>query len=157
LALAQQLGITDKRYLHDLGVGALLHDVGKSRVSNSILNKHGSLTDREFEIIKHHPKWGAEILSDTDELNSTSYYPVLQHHERCDGGGYPGRFLADDIHPTAKIVAIADSFDAMTTDRVYQKATETYPVLRLMFGLGESYDRDYLRAFAELMGPTGLG
>jgi len=156
VALAQQLGIADPHYLHDLGVGALLHDVGKSRISDAILNKRSSLTEREFEIVKQHPKWGAEILTDTDELSSTSYYPVLQHHERGDGGGYPDSFLDDEIHPSAKIVAIADTFDAMTTDRVYQKAMETFPVLRLLFSLKGAYDQDFLRAFAELMGPSGL-
>lgn len=156
VALAQQLGITDKRYLHDLGVGALLHDVGKSRISDAILNKRASLTDQEFEIMKQHPKWGTEILTDTDELSSTSYYPVLQHHERGDGSGYPSNFLGDEIHPSAKIVAIADSFDAMTTDRVYQKAMDTFPVLRLLFSMRDAYDEEYLRAFAELMGPSGL-
>jgi len=156
VALAQQLGLTDKRFLHDLGVGALLHDVGKSRISNNILMKRGSLTDQEFEIMKHHPQWGVEILRDTDELTATSYYPVLEHHERGDGGGYPNNLLMGEIHDTARIVAIADSFDAMTTDRVYQKAMDTFPVLRLLFSLKGAYDEEYLRAFAELMGPTGL-
>ncbi len=76
--------------------------------------------------MKHHPQWGVEILRDTDELTATSFYPVLEHHERGDGGGYPNNLVMGEIHDTSRIVAIADSFDAMTTNRVYQKAMDTF-------------------------------
>lgn len=156
IALAQQMGIKDEQFMHELGVGALLHDIGKSRISDRILNKRTTLTPIEFEIMKKHPKWGVEILAETNVVAESVYYPVLQHHERGDRRGYPDGLSLDEMHVYSKIVAIADSFDAMTTQRVYQKAMETFPALRIMFGLRGAYDEQLLRNFVELMGPTGL-
>ncbi len=156
IALAQQLGYDDEEFLNELGVGALLHDVGKSKVSERILNKRAPLNPTEFEIMKKHPQWGAELLSETDDIAPSCYYPVLQHHERGDGQGYPNGLNLDEMHIYSQIVAIADSFDAMTTERVYQKAMETFPALRIMFSLKGAYQDDFLRAFVELMGPTGM-
>jgi len=156
VALAQQMGMNDKEYLRELGTGALLHDVGKAKISERILNKRSALSPYEFEIMKQHPKWGIELLTETDELGSGSYYPVLQHHERGDHSGYPNSIGFDDMHVSSKIVAIADSFDAMTSDRVYQKAIDTFPCLQIMFSLKDAYDPELLRAFTALMGPSGL-
>jgi putative nucleotidyltransferase with HDIG domain len=156
IALAQQLGFSDEEFLHELGTGALLHDVGKARISERILNKRSALTPIEFEIMKKHPKWGVEILEETNEINQASYYPILQHHERGDRRGYPNGLSLDEMHVYSKIVAITDSFDAMTTERVYQRAMETYPALKIMFSLKGAYDEQLLRTFVDLMGPTGL-
>lgn len=156
IALAQQMGFDDEQFMHELGVGALLHDVGKSKISDRILNKRSALNSIEFEIMKKHPRWGVEILSDTDMLAASCYYPVLQHHERGDRRGYPNGMALDEMHIYSKIVAIADSFDAMTTRRVYQPAMDTYPALKIMLALRGAYDDELLRNFCELMGPTGL-
>jgi HD-GYP domain-containing protein (c-di-GMP phosphodiesterase class II) len=106
--------------------------------------------------MKKHPKWGVDILTETDQIEASSYYPILQHHERGDRRGYPSGIGLDEMHLYSKIVAIADSFDAMTTQRVYQDAMESYPALKIMFSMKEAYDAKLLRAFAELMGPEGL-
>ncbi len=156
IALAQQLGFRDEQFLHELGVGALLHDVGKSKISERILNKRSALSPYEFEIMKKHPQWGVDMLKETNQLAQVSYYPVLQHHERGDRSGYPNALMLDEMHVFSQLVAITDTFDAMTTDRVYQKATDTFPTLKIMFSLKGAYDHDRLRAFAELMGPSGL-
>ncbi len=156
IALAQQLGIKDEKFLHDLGIGALLHDVGKSKISERILNKRSQLSQVEFELMKKHPKWGVEILTSTDLIDAASYYPVLQHHERGNERGYPNGLKLNEMHEFSKIVAVVDTFDAMTTQRVYQGAMETFPALRVMFSLKTEYDRVILEAFAKLMGPTGL-
>lgn len=156
VALAQQVGLNDEVFLHELGIGALLHDVGKSKISERILNKRSALTTMEFELMKKHPKWGVEILSGTDLIDATSYYPVLQHHERGDRSGYPNGLNLSEMHESSRIVAIVDTFDAMTTERVYQKAKDTFPALKTMFELKEEYDQKLLRSFAELMGPSGL-
>jgi HD-GYP domain-containing protein (c-di-GMP phosphodiesterase class II) len=156
VALAQQMGFTDDQFLHELGIGSLLHDVGKSKISDRILNKRDSLTPIEFEIMKKHPMWGVEILEDSDLIDSACHFPVLQHHERGDRRGYPQGLSLDEMHVYSKIVAIADSFDAMTTERVYQRAIDSYPALRIMFQLKGAYDEQIMRAFVELMGPTGL-
>jgi HD-GYP domain-containing protein (c-di-GMP phosphodiesterase class II) len=105
--------------------------------------------------MKKHPKWGIEILTDTDAIAASSYYPVLQHHERGDRGGYPSGLNLDEMHIYSRIVAIADSFDAMTTKRVYQKAMGTFPALKIMMSLAGLYDDRLLRSFVELMGPDG--
>jgi len=156
IALAQQLGFKDEEFLNELGIGALLHDIGKSKISERILNKRTALNQIEFEIMKKHPKWGVEILTETDQITKASYFPVLQHHERGDRRGYPSRLSLDEVHIYSKIVAIVDSFDAMTTERVYQKAIDTYPALKIMFNLKGAYDERILTTFVELMGPSGL-
>ncbi|SYZ74455.1 conserved hypothetical protein [Candidatus Zixiibacteriota bacterium] len=156
IALAQQIGRKDEQYLHDLGIGALLHDVGKSKISERILNKRTALSPMEFELMKKHPKWGVEILTTTDMIEAASYYPVLQHHERGTKTGYPNGLGLDEMHEFSRIVAVVDTFDAMTTQRVYQGAMDTFPALKVMFTLKGDYDYELLKAFAELMGPTGL-
>jgi putative nucleotidyltransferase with HDIG domain len=156
VALAQQLGRHDEQYLHDLGIGALLHDIGKSKISERIINKRTSLSPIEFELMKKHPKWGVEILTSTDMIKSASYYPVLQHHERGTKAGYPNGLSLDEMHEFSRIVSIVDTFDAMTTERVYQGAMDTFPALKVIFALKGDYDHDMLVAFAELMGPYGL-
>jgi putative nucleotidyltransferase with HDIG domain len=154
LALAQHLGINNKSSLNKLGTGALLHDVGKTKVPESILNKHGRLSEAEMKIVKKHPQWGFEILHQTDLMSAESYYPVIQHHERADGSGYPHGVAANDIHTYSKIVAIADVFDAMTTQRVYRDAVGTFPAIREMFTLSGQFDRDLLEQFTRLLGPS---
>lgn len=156
IALAQQLGFDDETFLHEVGTGALLHDVGKSKISDRIINKRSALTPIEFEIMKKHPRWGVDILQETNMIPEASYYAVLQHHERGDRRGYPDGLSLDEMHIYSKIVSIADSFDAMTTERVYQRAMDTYPALKIMFSLKGAYDEDILKAFVELMGPSGL-
>lgn len=156
LALAQQAGQQDEQFLHELGVGALLHDLGKSKISERIINKRSTLSPYEFEIMKKHPQWGVEILSEDKNLSSAVVYPVLQHHERGDRSGYPAGISLSEMHIYSRIVAIADTFDAMTTERVYQKAVDSYPCLRIMFSINKAYDQNLLKSFAELMGPSGL-
>lgn len=156
IALAQQMGFNDEQFLHELGTGALLHDIGKSKISERILNKRESLTTIEFEIMKKHPGWGVQLLEETDMIEPACIFPVLQHHERGDRRGYPHGLSLDEMHVYSKIVAIADSFDAMTTDRVYQRAMDSFPALKVMFSLRGAYDEQLLRAFVDLMGPTGL-
>jgi putative nucleotidyltransferase with HDIG domain len=156
IALAQQLGRFTEHNLYELGIGALLHDIGKSKISDRILNKQTALSTTEFELMKKHPKWGVEILSETEIISASSYYPVLQHHERGSKKGYPNGIGLEDMHDFSRIVAVVDSFDAMTTQRVYQGALETFPALKKMFKLKGDYDNEMLVAFANLMGPKGL-
>jgi putative nucleotidyltransferase with HDIG domain len=156
LALAQQMGQNDEQFLHELGVGALLHDLGKSKISERIINKRSALSPYEFEIMKKHPGWGVDILDEDKDLSPSSIYPVLQHHERGDRTGYPAGVQLSEMHIYSKIVAIADTFDAMTTERVYQRAVDSFPCLKIMFSLTGAYDRNMLKSFAELMGPSGL-
>lgn len=104
-----------------LGIGALLHDIGKTKISENIINKVGKLTDEEFEEAKKHSEFGYNILIRVPQIDSEIVKIVLQHHERCDGSGYPKHLKGKDIYLLSKIVAIADIYDALTSDRVYKK------------------------------------
>ncbi len=153
LALANQAGYTDPKFIYDLGVGALLHDVGKSKVSDRILSKTSRLSLKEFEIVKRHPEWGIDILRSSNEITEESYFPVLQHHERGNRRGYPHSLDFSATHIFSRIVAIVDSFDAMTSDRVYQAAMSPFDALRVMYAETDAYDPNLLRSFTVLLGP----
>lgn len=104
-----------------LGIGALLHDIGKSKVPEYILNKKGSLTENEFEEVKKHSREGHNLLKNISQINNDVRRIVLEHHERCDGSGYPNNLRDNQIDKLSKIVAVADIYDALTSDRVYKK------------------------------------
>ncbi len=98
----------------------LVHDIGKAIISNEIINKKGKLSEAEFEIIKKHPEDGYKALIKTKEIENIANI-VFQHHERCDGAGYPRGIKGENIFLESKIIAIADAYDAMTSDRPYRK------------------------------------
>ena len=155
-ALAHAAGIARTNELIELATGALLHDVGKAKIPESILHKPGPLDQSEWETMRKHPQWGVELLSETDLIPQASYYPIAQHHERQNGRGYPGGLGDGDIHLYGKIVAIADAFDAMTTNRIYRAAEGTFSTLRTMSEREEGFDESLLRQFIQLMGPARL-
>ncbi|MEH3054378.1 MAG: HD-GYP domain-containing protein [Patulibacter minatonensis] len=111
----------DAREMRNLEFGALLHDIGKLRVPNEIINKPGKLTDEEWAIIKLHPAWGQEMLDRVGGQLTHAGVIVRAHHERWDGGGYPDGLAGEDIPVAARIITICDSYSAMTTDRSYRK------------------------------------
>jgi putative nucleotidyltransferase with HDIG domain len=117
--LGRELGWSEAD-LKSLEVGALLHDIGKIGVPDAILRKDGPLDDDEWARMRQHPSIGAAMLGGL-ELLKTAVPAVLHHHERYDGRGYPDRLAGQDIPASARIVAIADAFDAMMTDRPYRK------------------------------------
>jgi HD-GYP domain-containing protein (c-di-GMP phosphodiesterase class II) len=121
IALAKAAGI-DIETLPGLEFGFLLHDVGKVAVPDAILFKPGSLSDDEFAMIAQHPVIGSEILRDVEFLGDGKLV-VRHHHERWDGRGYPDRLSGDEIPLAARVFAVADALDALTTDRPYRRAT----------------------------------
>ncbi len=153
LALARRLGMENPTILHELGIGALLHDIGKSRIPTKILKKRESLTSAEYELVKKHPAWGAEILRETNLIPPKSYYPVLQHQERMDGSGYPFRLKGPQIHLYGRVAAICDTFDALTTRRAYKQAVNSFPALKIMKNKAVEFDAEILNEFILLMGP----
>ncbi len=154
LALANAVGVERTGDLVALATGALLHDVGKARVPESILHKPGPLNQDEWETIRRHPEWGVELMSETDLIPREAYIPIAQHHERQSGNGYPNRLKEEDIHLYGKVVAIADSFDAMTTNRVYREAEGTFHTLESMAASEHEFDRTILRRFIQILGPS---
>lgn len=115
--------------LHDLVLSGLLHDVGKTQIPLPILNKPGKLTPSEMQIMKKHAALGFDLLSDNCQLPKAVLHGVLQHHERMDGSGYPGNLNADSIGTIARIIAVADTLDAMTSNRVYRSAVTPFSVI----------------------------
>jgi putative nucleotidyltransferase with HDIG domain len=153
IAIADQLGIKNEANLKDLGLGALLHDIGKSKVSERILNKRAPLNRAEFEIVKKHPEWGIDAVKDNSLISEDARYPIIQHHERIDGSGYPNGVLGKHIHDFGRIIAVCDVFDALTTRRIYQDAMETFAAFRIMYDNRHEFDEKILKEFTALMGP----
>jgi HD-GYP domain-containing protein (c-di-GMP phosphodiesterase class II) len=118
--------------LHELGAGFFLHDLGKVGISLDIINKPGKLTDEEMQVMKRHPSQGFAILKKTKQITEESRIIVLQHHERFDGTGYPQGIRGSDIHIYGKICAIADVYDALTTDRPYRNKLLPVEGLKIM-------------------------
>ena len=110
----------------------LIHDLGKARIPEEVLNKPGTLTDNELTIIRKHPVLGYRLIEDSTALEDSIKKGVLMHHERIDGSGYPVGITGERIHLYAKIVAVADIFDAMTSERVYKKRMSPFYVFEMM-------------------------
>jgi putative nucleotidyltransferase with HDIG domain len=131
VAIAGWQGLHDRETLHNLGFGAILHDIGKSMISNEILNKPGALSTIEWDEMQKHPQYGERLLQNAT-LPDVIQEIVVQHHERADGSGYPYRLPAGFINPLAEIVAVSDVFDALTKDRPYRQAYQPLEALQIM-------------------------
>jgi response regulator RpfG family c-di-GMP phosphodiesterase/signal transduction histidine kinase len=151
LKIAGRMAFSEKE-LGDLELAALLHDVGKIAVPESILNKPGRLTDEEFRLIKEHPVRGEAILSPVVELKEISRI-VRAHHERYDGTGYPDRLKGQEIPLGARIMAIADTYDSITSERPYRKAaSHRYAVKEIISCSGTQFDPEVVQNFLEISG-----
>jgi HD-GYP domain-containing protein (c-di-GMP phosphodiesterase class II) len=146
VAIGKNLGLPEKE-MRNLRISALLHDVGKIGIDDRILRKPGALSDDEFEVMKQHPAKGAAIMSGVAQL--IDIIPGMKyHHEKWSGGGYPDSLEGEQIPMQARIVAIADTFDAMTTNRPYQKAMElNYVVEKIKSFAGTRFDPRVVEAF----------
>jgi HD-GYP domain-containing protein (c-di-GMP phosphodiesterase class II) len=122
LLIAGQAGITDQGELAQIAGGALLHDIGKRHIPASVLNKSGRPTDEEWKLIREHPVSGFQELAERSDVSWGQLMMVYQHHEKLDGSGYPAGICGEEIHPWARICAVADVFDALTCQRPYRKA-----------------------------------
>ena len=148
VAIAQRLGLTDDE-CEKIRISALLHDVGKIAIDDNILKKPSALTDDEFLIMKQHPQKGYKIMSQIRAMKE--FLPgMYMHHEMVNGQGYPQGLKGDEIPLMAKVVAVADTFDAMTTDRPYQQAMIfADAVARIQSFVGTRYDARVVAAFVE--------
>lgn len=157
LTFGRQLDLNSEE-LNLLGIGALLHDVGKMKVPLDVLNKPGKLTDAEFEIMKSHVTEGAKIVEQAHGIAPASLEVVRTHHERYAGGGYAGGLAGDDIHPFGLIVAIVDCYDAITSDRVYQKGVSPQDALSRMYAWRTSdFHPTLVEQFIQCMGIYPIG
>ncbi|HKG78829.1 MAG TPA: HD domain-containing phosphohydrolase [Pyrinomonadaceae bacterium] len=148
MAIAQRLGLSDEE-VEKIRISALLHDVGKIAIDDNILKKPAALTDEEYEIMKGHPQKGYKIMSQIPAMKEF-LAGMYMHHEMVNGMGYPQGLKGDEIPLMGKIVAVADTFDAMTTDRPYQKAMKFEDALaRIESFVGTRYDPGVVAAFSE--------
>jgi putative nucleotidyltransferase with HDIG domain len=156
VTIGRQMGLSAED-IDILKLGALLHDIGKIGISDHVLRKPGALTDEEFELIKEHPALGARILRTVPFL--TQHLPIVElHHERPDGRGYPYGLTADEIPMLARIVHVADAFDAMTSARAYRLALDSgYAIRELWRCAGTQFDAEVVQALVQAVTVAGPG
>jgi HD-GYP domain-containing protein (c-di-GMP phosphodiesterase class II) len=144
---------TNYRFLSSLGVGALLHDLGKLAVDLEILNKPGALSPEEWAHVRLHPVHGAQMSCTLPGVDKAAVVTILEHHMRYDAEGYPKRTMPRKQHLASRIVAVADSYDAMTSRRSYSAArVQDEAMLMLVRSAGSSLDAGLVRLFITLMG-----
>jgi HD-GYP domain-containing protein (c-di-GMP phosphodiesterase class II) len=159
--MASFLGLAhgfNEKELKELAIGAILHDIGKIKISNKIITKSGPLTNEEFEEIRRHPIYGEEILSKNVRIPDNAIKAVLQHHERIDGRGYPYKLVDNEISKFGKVASICDVYDAISNDRVYRKKfspNEAYELI--LAGSGTAFDSGVVKSFRETFAVYPLG
>jgi HD-GYP domain-containing protein (c-di-GMP phosphodiesterase class II) len=168
LRLMQQYGWVDDqgnrrfddidRRLSMLGVGLLMHDIGKLAVPSEILSKPGPLTPDEWLAMREHPMLGARILQHADGISPISRAVVRSHHERWDGAGYPEKKRGTAIHQFARIASVADVFDALTSDRPYRRAMPVHEGYDFIVNrAGRDFDPEVVAIFAASVAPHPPG
>jgi HD-GYP domain-containing protein (c-di-GMP phosphodiesterase class II) len=146
-----QMGPNDTR---DLGLGGMLHDVGKSRIDLNVINKNGKLTDEEFKAMKGHTTIGKEILEAMKCYKTNVVEMANQHHEKFEGHGYPNGLVGEEISLFARICKVMDVFDALTTRRSYKKALKPFDAITIMEKqMRDEFDLNILKNFIRYMGP----
>ncbi len=158
LALGMEMKLPQRR-LEEIGLGAMLHDIGKLYVPIDVLKKPGKLDEHEFQAIKEHTTNGFQLLRNIPNIPLVAAHCAYQHHERLDGSGYPRGISSKDIHEYGKLLAVADVFDAVTSDRVYRQAMLPHEGMELLYsGAGILFDARIVEAFrrAVVLYPNGI-
>ncbi|WP_028449954.1 MULTISPECIES: HD-GYP domain-containing protein [Chitinibacter] len=157
VTFAQSLGM-DREMIRLAGTGGLLHDTGKMKVPNEILNKPGRLTDEEFAIMRTHPEEGWLILKDIPGMEEIPLEITLHHHERIDGTGYPHKLPGDQISRMAQMAAVVDVYDAITSDRCYHKGMPAPEGLRKLWEWSKfHFNPELVQAFMRTVGIYPVG
>lgn len=155
LALARFMGLSAED-VHDVGVGGLLHDVGKTGVSEQIIRKPGGLSSEEWEKIKEHPQLGSNIIKRMEGVNEAVGRVIFEHHIKYDHSGYPQ--TTSSLHPLSQIVTVCDAYDALTTLRVYQKPHDPLEAIKILDSFsGRHFNPDVMKAFVNMMGIYPVG
>ncbi|WP_243544056.1 HD-GYP domain-containing protein [Pseudodesulfovibrio tunisiensis] len=144
--------------LRELGTAGMLHDIGKTAIAEDIINKRGRLSEKEFSEIRKHPVFGHDILRRQPAIPDIVLDAVRQHHEKFNGAGYPGKLMQNAISPYARILSLADVYDALTSDRSYKDAILPNKALAIMYGMrGQDFDTTEVQLFIKCLGifPAG--
>ncbi len=154
LALLSGISLGFKRVsLVELGIGAILHDIGKILIPQDVLNKPGLLDDEEFDMVKRHARLGYDVLNRIKGVSQASAAVAMHHHERYDGNGYPDELKNEAIPLYSRIVAIADVFDALTSDRVYSRKISPYKAMEYVISMvGAHFDQEIVKRFTKQLG-----
>ncbi len=156
MSLAWDLQYNDE-IVKQIFLGAIYHDIGIALLPNSLVNKSGPLTLEEKLMILKHPATGYDYIRSMTFISAYIKQIVLQHHEAIDATGYPNRSPKEDIAQIAQIVGIADVFDAMTSDRPYNRAIHPCEVIEYLMGTGSKYDINVFNAFLKRIAPYPRG
>ena len=157
MSLARQLGLGEDA-VREAGMAGLLHDLGKAAIPDAVLNKPGKLTDAEFEVIKSHPERGHRMLSRSRGVSEVALDVCLRHHEKMDGTGYPGRFPAEKISLFARMGAVCDVYDAITSNRPYKSGWDPAESIRRMAEWCKGhFDERVFQAFVRCVGIYPVG
>ena len=152
VSFGRHLGLS-KTQLESIGLGGLLHDIGKTQIPESILNKPGKFSEDEYTIMKRHVSLGVEILNKHDHIPQEAALVTSQHHERFNGTGYPQRLCGDKISLFGQIASMADVYEAMTYDRVYRKATSCHTTLKRLYEWSDTlFNRSLMEMFIQCIG-----
>ena len=144
--------------IHEAGIGGMLHDIGKMRVPDHILNKPGKLTDPEFDIMKSHVTLGLETLAQTEGISTTVIQIAGEHHERFEGSGYPYQVKGKEISELGRMAAIVDVYDAITSNRIYHKGMEPPAALKKLFEWSNHhFDEELVQHFIQAIGIYPVG
>ena len=157
IVMGATLGL-GKKELSELGFGALLHDIGKIFIKKENINKNGKLTNEEYKSIQNHVKFGYNYLKRNKDIPLNAKHGILQHHERFDGTGYPHKILGNEISLYGRIIAIADVYDALTSDRPYRKALLPSEAIEYVMANGGSmFDTELIKVFVTKIAPYPVG
>ncbi|MDN3638530.1 HD-GYP domain-containing protein [Simiduia curdlanivorans] len=157
IALARELALPEDQ-VKEAGLAGLLHDMGKALIPMSILNKAGKLTDAEFDIVKQHPKKGYELLVEAGNASQEVMDACLHHHEKTDGSGYPHKLLDADISLIAKMTAVCDVYDAITSNRPYKKGWDPAESIKKMAEWSKGhFDEAVFQGFVKSLGIYPVG
>ena len=143
MLIAKQHGLS-KREIRDVGIAGLLHDIGKQKIPKEILNKPGKLTDSEFDIMRKHSLYGYQMLREKRDISEQILLGVLQHHEKLNGKGYPLGIPKDKVFSYARIISVADIYDALVTTRPYKKAFSPREALEMIMAMTDELDIDVI-------------
>jgi HD-GYP domain-containing protein (c-di-GMP phosphodiesterase class II) len=156
LTLGISLGLS-RSQLTKVGLGSLLHDLGKVKIPSSILNKKGKLSADEYLEIKKHPGFGYEMVKAQDLIPGSSAMVIYQHHERMNGEGYPEGLRSEQIHLFSRISAVADVYDALVADRPYRLAFPPHKAIEILESSGEQFDLKVLHNFIQHIAAYPIG